>query len=370
MSAQSLRWGILGAANVARKNWLALRLAGNTTLVAVASRTPGRARAFIGECQAEHPFPTPPAPFESYEDLLRAPDIDAIYIPLPTGLRREWVVRAAEAGKHVLCEKPCAPSLDDLRAMTDACRAHGVQFMDGVMFVHSRRMHRIVETLREGSTVGEIRRVATQFSFAAPADFTSTNIRAHAGLEPQGCAGDLGWYCIRFTLSVLPARLPVFVTARRLSTFHAPGAAEPVPSELSAELVFPDNVSASFYCSFRALNQQWAHVSGTRGHLAVTDFVLPYVGDTLVFDVAQPDFVGRGCDFRMVPHTTRIAIPEHSHGAEVSPEVNLFRNFSAAALSGRLNPDWPDIALRTQSVLDAVMESAAHEGRSVRPRPV
>src|SRR6476659_9732877 len=103
------RWGILGAANIARKNWKAIRLAENATLTAVASREPSRAKAWLDANQAECPFPTSPAAC-SYEDLLKRPDVDAVYIPLPTGIRREWVVKAANAGKHILCEKPCGPN--------------------------------------------------------------------------------------------------------------------------------------------------------------------------------------------------------------------------------------------------------------------
>ncbi len=71
--------------------------------------------------------------------------MDAVYIPLPTGLRQEWVVRAAEAGKHVICEKPCAVSAADLSEMISACRKNRVQFMDGVMFMHNPRLGRVRE---------------------------------------------------------------------------------------------------------------------------------------------------------------------------------------------------------------------------------
>ena len=70
---------------------------------------------------------------------------------LPTGLRKEWVLRAAAAGKHVLCEKPCALSLADLREMTGACQKNRVQFMDGVMFMHNPRLRRLREILDDGT---------------------------------------------------------------------------------------------------------------------------------------------------------------------------------------------------------------------------
>src|SRR4051812_11679873 len=96
------RWGILGAATIARKNWKAIRNAGNSVVAAVASRDAGRARQFIDECQAACPMSDVPQACASYDELLRRPDVKAVYIPLPTGVRKEWVIRAAEAGKHVL----------------------------------------------------------------------------------------------------------------------------------------------------------------------------------------------------------------------------------------------------------------------------
>src|SRR6266550_2157046 len=98
MSTALCRWGILGTANIARKNWLAIRNAGNSTLVAVASRDLGRARQFIADCQAAAPLTSVPAACGSYGELLDRRDVDAVYIPLPTGIRKEWVLRAAEAG--------------------------------------------------------------------------------------------------------------------------------------------------------------------------------------------------------------------------------------------------------------------------------
>ena len=104
---QIVRWGILGAANIARKNWKAIYHSGNSVVKAVASRTREASRKFIAECQQEAPMPQEPQAFGSYEELLASKEIDAVYIPLPTGIRREWVLRSAEAKKHVLCEKRC-----------------------------------------------------------------------------------------------------------------------------------------------------------------------------------------------------------------------------------------------------------------------
>lgn len=362
MSSIVCRWGILGTANIARKNWKAIRLAENATLTAVASRDPDRARGFIGECLSDVPFPIPPAAC-GYDELLARPDVDAIYIPLPTGIRKEWVVKAAAAGKHVLCEKPCGADAAEVREMVEACRANRVQFMDGVMFMHSARLPLLRRVLDDGRSVGELRRIASQFSFSAGDEFFRSNIRVHSALEPLGALGDLGWYNLRFTLWVMNYQMPERVTGRALAE-HGTGG-QPVPMEFSGELFFPGGVTASFYCSFRTENHQWAHVSGTKGSISVPDFVLPFHGAEAGFESNTPVFKVRGCSFHMGSHPRRYAADEASDGEPDSQETNMIRTFSSLVTSGTLDQIWPDVALKTQLVLDACLRSARHEGRPV-----
>src|ERR1051326_4374899 len=113
MSTPKLRFGILGAAEIARKNWRAIQNSGNATVVAVASRDLERSRRFIDECQAQAPMEAKPRAYASYAELLESDSVDAVYIPLPTGLRKQWVLRAAAHRKHIICEKPCAATVAD-----------------------------------------------------------------------------------------------------------------------------------------------------------------------------------------------------------------------------------------------------------------
>jgi predicted dehydrogenase len=314
-------------------------------VTAVASRDLERSREFIAECQGHARVENEPQALGSYEELLASNEIDAVYIPLPTGLRKEWVLRAAAAGKHVVCEKPCAVSVADLCEMIEVCRKHRVQFMDGVMFMHSRRMPRLREILDDGKSVGEIRRITSAFSFGAPPEFFSNNIRANPELEPYGCLGDLGWYCIRFPLWVMNWEMPAEVTGRILSSQDS------VPTEFSGEMFFKSGVSASFYCSFITENQEWSNVSGTRGFVEMQDFVLPFAGNELELNVRKNEFSKEGCDFRMEAHTQRIAIPEYGNSHPSAQESNVFRNFAAQIQSGRLNEHWPEMAMKTQEVM-------------------
>lgn len=363
MSSENVRWGILGAANIARKNWEAIRRSGNGTLVAVASRDKNRAAKFIAECQSCIPFDTPPNACV-YEELLANRNVEAVYIPLPTGVRKEWVIKAAQAKKHVLCEKPCAGNARDLAEMVAACRENGVQFMDGVMFMHSDRLPLLAKVLADGQSVGKLRRMTSCFSFRAGQDFVSQNIRAQRELEPLGCLGDLGWYNVRFFLWAMQYKMPRRVSGRLLAS-QPQGDSRGVPMEFTGELFWDDDTSASFFCSFLAENQEWVSLSGTHGFVTVRDFVLPFFGGEVAFEVTQSEFQVEGCAFNMIPHQQRHALTETSNNATNAQETKMARRFSELVRSGKVDPHWPDIALKTQQVLDALVESASRDGANV-----
>lgn len=358
------RWGILSTAGIARKNWSAIRLAPNATLQAVASRSAESAQSFIDECQSGAPFECAPEAVEGYEALLARDDIDAVYIPLPTGIRKEWIIRAAEAGKHVIGEKPSAVSVADLNEILDVCKQNNVQYMDGVMFMHSDRLQAMGACLKDGESVGDIRRIASHHTFAADDDFLQKNIRLNSALEPQGALGDLGWYSIRYILWALDWKLPSYVTGATLTAKHRADSDASVPLEFSGEM-FYENTSASFYCSFITENQQWVNVGGSKGFLKVTDFVLPFYGNELHFDVSQAIFNIDGCQFNMEQHTRTHSTREYANNSVCAQETRMIENFSRIALSGSLDDSWTQIAMATQQVMDACLESANHDGRKV-----
>jgi len=226
--------------------------------------------------------------------------------------------------------------------------------MDGVMFMHSARLPKLREVL--DNQIGQIKRITTAFSFLGSEEFFATNIRTSTALEPFGCLGDLGWYCIRLALWVMNGRMPERVTGR----VHSSAGSQPsaVPIEFSGELFFASGVSSSFYCSFLSDTAQWSHIDGTRGLVRLDDFVLPFFGNEAGFQVSNPAFNVRGCDFNMEPHTCRISVGEYSNGHPTSQETNLFRNFSDLVLSGRIDCSWPEIALKTQQVMEGCWKSS------------
>ena len=353
---KKLRWGFLSTARIGQKNWAAIREAENCVVTAVASREKARSEKFIASCQAAAPLETPPVALGSYEELIASPIVDAVYIPLPTALRANWVIRAAEAGKHVLCEKPCAVSAAELKGILEACRRNRVQFLDGVKFMHHPRMNRVREVLNEGGSVGEIRRITSSFTFAAYDKFFEENIRVRHDLEPAGSLGDLGWYCIRFSLWAMGWQMPLEVSGRILSDSRFRRDAPAVPVEFSGELMFAGGASAALYSSFISPNQQWVNISGNKGWLRMDDFVLPADPHQAHLQVNGVEALVRNCD----------CVGAHSASQAGSQQVNMFRNFANQVFTGKINEDWPEWAWKTQVVMDACLESAHRPTSSVR----
>ena len=357
------RWGFLSTSSIGKKNWHAIQCCENATLVAVASRSENSGREFVDSCQQHIAFKKTPDVVVGYDELLARDDIDAVYIPLPTGLRKPWVIKAAEAGKHVLCEKPCATNIADLKEMTAVCQANNVQFMDGVMLMHTLR----IEALRPffNERIGKLMRIYSQMSFASAPDFLNQNIRTDESLEPYGCLGDLGWYNIRIALIAANWQMPQSVRATTLNQHKRSSGESGVPLSMSAEIFFEGNLSAGFFCSFETHNQQWAVVSGDKGMIKINDFVLPYSNEDLKFEFHQATFDIEHCQFEMLENRSVHCTSESGNNAVNSQEAKLFRKFSSIVNSGNLESSWSQIALKTQCVLDACLESANRGGELV-----
>ena len=365
--SQSCRWGILGSAGIARKIWTAIRLSENGHVVAVASRDALRSRSFVEACQAELPMQDSDGrvrqvePLGDYDSLLARDDIDAVYVPLPTSLRRDWVIAAAEAGKHVLCEKPAANHADDLDQMISACEDAGVQFMDGVMFDHASRTEAIADSVAAGD-LGSLQRVQTHFSFCGGDEFESKDIRSHSELEPHGCLGDLGWYCIRMTLWISGFELPVRVSGRSRVQIG-----DGVPGEFIGEMEFADGWTAGLFCSFRSANQQTAWVSGSEGYATLDDFVLPMHGGRLTWETHRHVLDIDRCRWNFNRRSESHHVGEYSAAEPGAQEVRMIEKMQSIVLDGPLDPNLPRRSLQTQKVLDAMRQSDIERGQWVEP---
>jgi predicted dehydrogenase len=255
-----LRWGVLGVANIAVRAVIpALQRAGNGRLVAIASRTAERARDAAQRLEI-------PRGHASYEALLANPQVDAVYIPLPNSLHREWTIRAAEAGKHVLCEKPLAPAAADCEAMIAACRRAGVVLMEAFMYRFHPRTLRVAQLVREGA-LGDVRLVRASFTFRVQ---SPENIR----LQPHlggGALYDVGCYGVNISRLVLGE-------PRSVTAFGHVGASG-VDEVLGAVLQFDGDRLAVVDCGLTVSRRQEYEVVGTEGAMSVPLAFLPGTSD-------------------------------------------------------------------------------------------
>lgn len=155
MAAPPIKIGVLGCANIARKVSRAIILSPNSVLYAIGSRSSEKASKFA----LENGFPDSAKVFGSYDAVLDDPEVDAVYIPLPTSLHVHWAVRAALKKKHLLLEKPVALNVKELDIILEACESGGVQIMDGTMWMHNPRTFKMKEFLSDSSLFGELKSV-------------------------------------------------------------------------------------------------------------------------------------------------------------------------------------------------------------------
>jgi len=184
MRDRVFRWGLLGTARINRAVIPPLRASQDNRLLAVASRDAARAAAYALEWGIERAH-------GSYEALLADEEIDAVYIPLPNHLHAEWAIKAAAAGKHVLCEKPLALRVDEVDAIEAAARKHGVVVAEAFMYRHHPQTTKLVELVRSGA-IGELRVIRTAFSYSL---YDAGNIRLRTDVE-GGALMDVGCYCV------------------------------------------------------------------------------------------------------------------------------------------------------------------------------
>lgn len=319
---QPVRWGILGTARIAERVVAAIHQAHNAEVVAVASRSRDRAQRWA----AKHHVPNA---YGSYERIIQADEVDAVYIPLPPSLHAEWTVRSAESGKHVLCEKPLAVGVSETHEMAHACREHNVQLMDGVMWVHHPRAVAMKQVIADGS-LGPLRRVTSAFTFHR--EFPANDLRMQRALG-GGALLDLGWYCVGATLWAFE-ELPNYVSGSARYT-------RDVDINFSAMLWFDGSRCASFDCGFDTGMRRWMEIAGTSGSLVCDDFTRPWDETRARFWV----------------HGSAGKVDEHQSEPRIQ-EVCMIEHFSQIVRNQQPEDHWAEHAIRIQTVCSALDESA------------
>ncbi len=316
-----VHWGILGVANIRKRLLPAFAKTQHAQLRAIASRSLERAKTAAAEASI-------PVAYGSYEQLLDDPEIEAVYIPLPNTLHDEWTRKAAERGKHILCEKPLTPTAAEARELVAFCKAKGVRLMDGFMWPHHPRTHRLRQFLDAGG-IGTIQRVSGSFTFKLE-PLAPGNIR----LQPELAGGsllDVGCYPvygIRWAFGAEPVR--VFATARFQND---------VDVEISGLLYFADGRMATFDCGFTLPLRGWLEITGSEGVVRISDMWVPT--DPATFEVHRD---GHPTEVVSIANEDQIA--------------HMIDDFNDAILHGKPVYPAPDEAVKTLRVLDALAASA------------
>ncbi|MFN0050946.1 MAG: Gfo/Idh/MocA family protein [Planctomycetales bacterium] len=321
-----VRFGILGCGRITRRGLIPGILESPAAeLAGLASLRPGVAAELARECGN-------PRIFDSYEALIGAPEIDAVYIPTTGESHAQWTLRAAQAGKHVLCEKSLAPQVAEAEEMVNACRKAGVILQEAFMWRHHPRSRRVRELLNQG-TIGELRLVCAHFSFRLdPQDWR---------LDPQrggGAVWDIGCYGVN-AARLFAQSEPESVHAR--ARFHPSGADVTMQIALS----FPNGVFANIDCSFEAPFRCAVELVGTEGSITLPDAFLPPPEAQLL--------LRRGTESGDSVET--IHIPRANQYAE------QVTDFCASITAGRLLPPAED-GLANMRVLETALKQARAAG--------
>ena len=246
-----MRLGLVSTADINRKLIPGAHASEKVELVAVASRDQERAEAYAREWEIERAY-------GSYEALLGDPDVDAVYIPLPNTMHREWSIRSLEAGKHVICEKPFSKRPEDVEAAFDAAERSGRLLTEAFMYRHNPQTDRVAALVREGA-IGELRVVRSAFSYSL---YDTENIRLRTDVE-GGSLMDVGCYCV--SGSRLLGGEPESVVGQ---AYTGPSGTDWV---FTGALRFPGDVHALFDCGTCLPERDELEAIGTEGSLFLDD---------------------------------------------------------------------------------------------------
>ena len=251
MTYDPVRWGIISTAHINRLVIPPAQASSKVDLVGVASRTQERAGAYAAEWGI-------PRAYGSYESLLEDPEIEAVYISLPNTMHCEWSIRAAEAGKHVLCEKPMDSRPENVIEAFDAADRAGTLLMEAFMWRHNPQTKRLRQLLDDGA-VGELRLVRSCFSYGL---YDAGNIRLRTDAD-GGALMDVGCYCV--SGSRLVAGEPDSVFGRQ---WAGPSGTDWV---FTASIRFPGDVLGLFDCSTAMTERDELEAIGSEGSLFLDD---------------------------------------------------------------------------------------------------
>lgn len=321
-----IRWGVLSTANIGLKKVLpAMQLGQYSTVTAIASRDLAKAQ------EAAHDLTIPTA-YGSYEELLADPNIDAIYNPLPNQFHVPWTIKAAEAGKHVLCEKPISLTVAEAKTLLTVRARTGVKIGEAFMIRSFPQWLRLRELLREGR-IGDLRSIVGFFSY-----FNNDPANIRNQVESGGGALlDIGCYCIhasRYAFAQEPTR--VIGLVERDPAMH-------IDRLTSAILDFPGGQSI-FTCSTQLVPHQRMQFLGTKGRIEIEiPFNAPKDRPTRIFIDESGELFGNGIKTEVFPTADQYTMQGDA--------------FSKAILDNTEVPVPLEEAIANMAVIEAVFRS-------------
>jgi predicted dehydrogenase len=335
--SKKLRWGVLSTAAIGlRKVIPAMQLGQFTSVTAIASRDVAKAKSAAAELGIA-------SAYGSYEELIADPNVDAIYNPLPNQLHVPWTIKAAEAGKHVLCEKPLSLTVAEAKTLLPVRDRTGVKIGEAFMIRSYTQWLRLRQLLDQGR-IGELRSVVAAFSFFNRDPKNIRNMVDSGG----GALYDIGCYCIqssRYAFGGLPTRVVGLI--ERDPDFG-------VDRLTSALLDYPGG-QAIFTCSTQLIPYQRVHFLGTKGRIEIEiPFNAPKDRPTRMFIDGTGDIFGGG-----------IATEEFPIADQYTMQGDAF---SKAVLEGGEVPVPLEDAIANMAVIEAIFKSAETDAW-VRPQP-
>ncbi|MBS4223174.1 Gfo/Idh/MocA family protein [Lederbergia citrea] len=259
MKEKKVRWGIMSTASIGKRSTIpGIQESKRNVVAAVASRSLENAQKFADELGI-------PKAYGSYEELLNDPEIDAVYIPLPNHLHKEWTIKAAEAGKHILCEKPIALNEEEAKEMVEACDKAGVVLAEAFMYRHQQRYEDIKNRIKNGE-IGEVRGIHSVFTFNGAANHGNIRYTKEWG---GGSIYDVGVYPISAARLLLDEE-PTAVTAH---AFFSPEHGD-VDMMASGLMEFSNGVALTFDCAMWAEFRNTLEVLGSDGRIVLENAFL------------------------------------------------------------------------------------------------
>ncbi len=330
MANRKVRWGVISTANIGRAAVIpAIHASGNCELVAVASRQKQTARDFAEKMAI-------PGYYGSYQELLNDKTIDAVYNPLPNSLHLEWTIKAAEKGKHILCEKPLGLNAAECEKMQAAAQANGVKLMEAFMYRFHPQTEKVIQLLRSG-VLGKLGMIRSVFTFRLT---NPDNIRLSSDLG-GGALMDVGCYCVNISRT-LAGMEPIEVQA------FADWGSSGVDEQMVATLRFANGILAQFDCALTMERRENYQVAGTDGYLSIPAAFLPGTKDTVIYE-----------------HRGREKVIEHKiKGAD---EYRLMVEHFADCILNNRSPRYSATeAGLNMRVIEALYRSARNDGRIVK----